>query len=178
MRFHDIITVALGDHGAIEHVINDTGAAADIDASSGRSEGDGVPLGDGAVSGNSKHVTRRSNGGNMKFKPSEERPRVARIPGMASWRFTSLSAGLGPSTRPRENWSAIPLNSRPSRPSTTFPQFLRPMALRFVTSSKLRFISAILVSSTDITRCMRGAFRSLIRFALPWAAIWDTRKAC
>ena len=27
IRFHDIITVALGEHGAIEHVINDTGEA-------------------------------------------------------------------------------------------------------------------------------------------------------
>ena len=25
IRFHDMITVALGDHGAITHVINDTG---------------------------------------------------------------------------------------------------------------------------------------------------------
>jgi hypothetical protein len=30
VRFHDIITVALGDHGAIEHVINDTGEATSI----------------------------------------------------------------------------------------------------------------------------------------------------
>jgi len=27
VRFHDMITVALGDHGAINHVIDDTGAA-------------------------------------------------------------------------------------------------------------------------------------------------------
>jgi hypothetical protein len=27
VRFHDVITVALGDHGEISHVINDTGAA-------------------------------------------------------------------------------------------------------------------------------------------------------
>jgi hypothetical protein len=27
VRFHDMITVALGEHGAINHVINDTGEA-------------------------------------------------------------------------------------------------------------------------------------------------------
>jgi hypothetical protein len=27
IRFHDMITVALGDHGGISHVIDDTGAA-------------------------------------------------------------------------------------------------------------------------------------------------------
>ncbi len=30
VRFHDMITVALGDHGAISHVIDDTGEATAI----------------------------------------------------------------------------------------------------------------------------------------------------
>jgi hypothetical protein len=30
VRFHDMVTVALGDHGAINHVIDDTGDATTI----------------------------------------------------------------------------------------------------------------------------------------------------
>ena len=45
VKFHDMITVALGDHGAISHIIDDTGEST-ADSSSRRSEGDGFPLGD------------------------------------------------------------------------------------------------------------------------------------